>query len=263
MINVYKIRRHGAFLFVGLFTVIFFYVGLVFYGFFIALVTMFAGLLTGMLIGGLLVKTPFRSMLEGRGVLVMDINSTGIIRFSTVGLKSPYVKGKLGGKKISDIWDRATVMQIEAPQKNKSKAEKNSMGGIKIDIDEKDYNNARFSLLHYPVLIWNDQIESLVTKDFLAEKEKGTFAEHGILFLNRRIEELTSQIRDFARYVVETSKPRKNFFSSPWVWAVAIFLIVILALLFMPAIIDSMQVMMGSTKAATGAATSGNLITPR
>lgn len=265
MINVFKLKKWGSFLFIGLFTVICFFVGLNFYGFLIALACMTGGLIVACLVANLMLKSPFSDMLEGKGILVMNLDSTGIIRFSIVGLSSPYIKGKLGKKSIGDVWDRSTVMQIEAPKKNITPAVPNKKGGITFELDQKEFNDARFALFHYPVLIWNDQIESLVTKDFLAEKEKGTFAEHGVLFLNRRIEELTSKVRDFARYVVESTKPQKSgLFQNKWFWIIFIIMMIIMAILFAPAIISAIQGFMGTSAGAMTTATSGtNPIVPR
>ena len=96
MMNPFKIKKWGALLFVGFFTTICFFIGIRFYNFQIALGTMMAGLLTSVLLGNLLLKNPFTSMLEGKGLLVLNLDSTGIIRPSIIGLDSPYIKGKMG-----------------------------------------------------------------------------------------------------------------------------------------------------------------------
>lgn len=268
MINVFKIRKWGGLLFNSLFTTICFFIGLRFYGFWMALVLMGVGMIVSMIVANFMLKTPFRDMTEGKGILVMNLDSTGIIRFSLVGLQSPYIYGKLGNKKIKDVWDRSTVAQIAAPVKNIKLAEKiktgAKIGGLKIELDEKQYNESRFALFHYPVLIWNDQIESLITKDFLAEKEKSTFAEHGVLFLNRRVEDLTSQTRDFARYVVESTKPQKSIWKNKWVIIIVVVFIIVLALMFAPVIITAIQNLWGSAGGAVSSAFDGSApITPR
>lgn len=268
MLNVFKLRKWGGLLFMGLFTVICFFIGLKFYNFWIALILMGVGLLVGILVANLMIKTPFRDMVEGKGILVANLDSTGILRFSLVGLQSPYIAGKLGIDKIKDVWDRSTVAQIAAPVRNRIKAEKivrgEKKGGIKIVLDEREYNEARFALFHFPLLIWNNQIKSLITKDFLAEKEKGTFAEHGILFLNRRVEELTSQIRDFARYVVESTKPKKSIWQNKWILIVIIFFVVLMLIMFLPVIINALKGVWGNAGGAvSNAFGSNNPITPR
>jgi hypothetical protein len=267
MINVYKIRKWGGLLFCGLFTVISFFIGLTFYGLLIGLGTMFAGLLCGVLLANLMLKNPFIDMLEGKGIMVMNWDSTGVIRPSLVGLDPPYIRGKMGKSAISDVWNRATVAQIEAPNKNVIKAKKitegENAGGLKIEIDEKKYNEARFALFHWPVLIWNDQIKSLVTKDWIAAAEKETFAEHGILYMNRKMEELTSAIRDFGRYVVENTKPKGNILQSKWFWIVVVVLIVLLIAMFIPPIVQNISGFFETSGGAFAGAAPSAPVTPR
>lgn len=264
MINPYVLRKWGALLFVGLFTTIGFYVGVVFYGFLIGLGTMFASLITSLIVGNLMLKHPFRLMLEGKGILFINLDSTGVLRPSIIGLESPYVKGKIGKKQVTDVWDRSSVFQISVPKKEKSKASITDKNGIKFELNEEEINKSRFAFNQYPVLIWNDQIKSFLTKDFFADTEKTTFSEHGILYLNRRIEELSSKVRDFARYVVETTKPKTSIWESKWTWIIIIIFIIILLAMFAPAIIKAIQGFYGTAGGAVSQATqSTNPITPR
>lgn len=264
MLNMFKLRKWTAFLLVGLSSVIGFYMGLVFYGFLWGLIIMLVCNLVFSLVGNMLIATPFRAMIEGKGVLVLNLDSTGIIKPTIVGLQSPFLRGKMGKKEINDVWNRSTVMQLETPRKSNKVAKVNDRGGLTIDIDEKKFNEARFALFHYPVLIYNDQIESLLTKDFLSEKEKGTFAEHGVLFLNRRIEELTMQIRNFGRYVVESTRPKGNLLQNKWFWIVIVGLIVLMILLFLPSIVDMFSSMWkGTSGAVSTGVRASNTVVPR
>ena len=63
--------------------------------------------------------------------------------------------------------------------------------------------------------------------------EKDTFAEHGVLYLNRKMEELTSVVRDFGRHVVETLKPKQSLFKNKWVIVIIIIFAVILLIIFL------------------------------
>lgn len=263
MANIFTVRKYGAFFLCALLTTISFYVGIIYYNFFIAIIIMLVTMIITSLLASIMIKNPFSIMLEGRGLLCFNLDSTGVIRIFNVGLQSPYVWIKQGRKKTSDVWDRSSVLMMEAPRKNTTPAEIKKEGGIKIELDEAGLNSARFAFQKYPVLIWNDQIKSLVTKDFLAEQEKLIFAEHGILFLNRRIEDLTSKIRDFARYVVESTRPKGNIFQNVWVWVVIVVVIGILVLLFAPALITNIGSAWGTGAAATTNAVSNNPIIPR
>lgn len=264
LFNPFILKKWAALLFAGLFSTIGFAVGLIFYGFWWGIGIMFITLLVGAVAGNLLLKNPFSAMLEGKGILTLNIDSTGVIRPFVVGVAPPYINGKLGNKGISDIFDRATVNNLAPPKVVKldsdNKAERKEDGGIHIDISEKQYNEGRFAFFHYPTLIYNQQIDTIVTKDFIADKEKDTFAEHGVLFLNRKMEELTSVVRDFGRYVVEMTKPKDKWFQSKWVWIIVVILVIILIIMFAPSIMNAVGGTIDTGGFFTGAA--NNAVTP-
>lgn len=247
LLNPFVIKKYAALMSTGFLTVFSFFIGLRFYGFYWGILLLFVGLLVGVLLANTLLKNPFSQMLEGKGILAINLDSTGILRPFTVGLEAPYVRGKVGRKWMSDIWDRSTVMSISEPRKNADKAKTNN-GGIEFRLDEENYNKNRFALFHYPVLIWNDQVKSFLTKDLFSKMEKGTFAEHGVLYMNRRMEELTSAIRDFGRYVVESTRPKGNLFQRPIFWVIVVVVVIgiLLVILFLPSIIDAMGGAWGS-----------------
>lgn len=259
MVNVYKIRKYAALLLVGLLTTIAFYLGIQLYkNLWLGLGFMAGGLLISLLIASALLSNPFSSMLEGAGVITFNIDSTGIIRPFIMRVLSPYVEGKLDHKLNSDVFDRSTVYQLSPPINAGYVQEGIGKDGVRrlaIVVDEDEYNRSRFQLMQYPTIIFNDQIKSIITKDFLSGMEKTLFAEHTILYLNRKMEELTSAIRDFGRYVVESLKP--SAISGKTI-AIAILVIglIVLGALFLPQIIQTLQGEGG--KAVQSAATSAS-----
>lgn len=263
MINPFVVKKYAVLVMCPLVTVMCWFVGLKFYGFLMSLCFLFSGLLLSVLIGFLLLKNPFSLLLEGKGILCFDICSTGIITPFIVGVNSPYIAGKVGGKDVKDVFDRKSVFSLAAPVKNKSKAELGvpidgeGTRGIKIVLDEVDYNKGRFALFHYPVLLWNSQVNSILTKDFLADGEKEAFAEHSVLYLNRKMEELTSVVRDFGRYVVELTKPKGSIFSNWWVWVIVGVLVVLLVVLFAPSVINAVSGAMNTAGGGVATAKGG------
>lgn len=239
-----------------------FYIVTVFYGMLWGIGGLFIGLMVSILAGTLMLRTPFTPMLEGKGILCLDVNSTGIIRPFVVAVRPPYIHGKVAGQDVTDVFDRETVFQLATPKLNSTAATPNNKGGITIDLDEEEYNSGRFALFHFPVLIWNSQIGSIITKDFLAEAEKTLYAEHSVIYLQRKVEELTGHVRDFGRYIVEQLKPKGSMFANKWViWIIIIFAIILIAM-FAPSIINSIKGSMGGVTESASALT-GNAITPR
>lgn len=224
MLNPFMIKKYSALLLACFFPVIAFAVGIMFYNYWIALACFFVATIIMVFIGNMLLKNPFSMMLEGKGILVFNLDSTGIIKPFIVNVISPFIKGKVDGEDIFDVYDRETVMNLATPGAAGKCVVKDNEFFFKISEDE--FNKSRFGFYQYPVLIWNNQIKSLLTKDYLSEQEKQSFAEHGVLYLNRKLEELTSVVRDFGRYVVELTRPKDSIFSKPWFW----WLIVMIAL---------------------------------
>lgn len=296
MFNAFVVKKYAALVLVSMLAVVSFAVGSVYYGIFVGIGCMMVSLLVGMVIGNLLLKNPFTMMLEGKGILVIDFCSTGILRPFIVGVNSSYIQGKVMGEKVEDVFDRDAIMQLAIPRKakvlsrfsflKKLIAPKTSLGAtptplsseqapggelidddrkvLKFELDEDEYNDARFALYHWPVIFYNSQLKAVVTKSWLASEEKNAFAKHGILYLNRKVEELTSSVRDFGRYVVETLKPKSDFFKSKWFIIIVIVVVAILAALFLPAIVSTVQ---GFTepagKALSSAADTGRAVMPR
>lgn len=264
MINPFVVKKWGAFLLTGLLTVIFFFVGVTFYNFLFGLIFMGVGLFVSALLANRLIANPFRMMLEGKGVLAINLDSTGIIRPFIMVVKSPYIEGKIGHKLAKDVFDREAVFNLAAPiqagmvQKGVGEDGETRLA---IVLGEEEYNKGRFGLFHYPVIIFNEQLNSIITKDWLSEKEKGGFAEHQVLYLNRKMEELTSSIRDFGRYIVESLKPKTFTIKPIWIIIIVIVFIIIILVIFAPQLIPALKKAgTGVGEAVSGA---GGAITPR
>ena len=244
MLNPFVIKKWGALMLSGLLTTIMFFVGLQFFNFIYALMFMGLGVVLSSLLGNMLLDNPFRAMTEGKGVLCINLDSTGVIRPFIMSVKAPYIEGLLNNKMARDIFDREAVYNLAEPQnvgfvqQGKGQDEKARMLFV---LNEEEYNRGRFALFHFPVVIFNEQINSIITKDFLSNAEKGVFAEHGVLYLNRVMEDLTSAVRDFGRHVVETLKPKGKGISPSVFWIILIVIIVILLVLFAPKLFPALS----------------------
>lgn len=261
-LNPYTLRKYAALMFAGAFSTMAFFIITRFYGLLWGIGGFLIGLFISLLLGNMLLKNPFSLLLEGKGLLVIDLESTGIIKPFIVMLKSPYIQGNFDGAKIKDVFDRNAVYQLSPPIINEIPAEVKN-GKLVLRLDETQYNQSKFSMLHYPVLLWNNQVKSFITKDFLSSQEKEVFAEHGVLYLNRIMEELTSVVRDFGRYVVELLKPKESLFKNKIFWIILVGGLILLGALFLPKIIGLIQ---GKTSAAigsTGAISGNQVITPK
>lgn len=250
MLNAFKIKKLIALTLMPMVALILFFVGGQFFGFLYGLGFAGCGILLTWGIGTILLKNPFTDMLEGKGLLTIGLDSTGILKPFIISLKSPFIHGKLEGTQINDVFDRNTIFYLQAPKKSENPAVIKDTT-LNLQLTEQEYNRAKFSLYQYPVLIYNEQLHSLVTKEFLGTQESNAFAEHSILFLNRSIEELTARLREFGRYIVESLAPKEPFFKSKWFWIIIIIGGGIILALFAPQIINTFKGSAGLIKDST------------
>jgi hypothetical protein len=231
------------------------------YGFWITLGSTLAIILIIWLLAAILLSHPFRSMIEGKGILGIKMDSTGILKPFIINVQTPFIWWWNRGYKHVDIFDRETVYQISKPLEspdNLIKVDKET-GKITITMDESMYIKGKFAMETYPCLIYNEQLRTILTKDWFDNIEKVAFTEHTILLLNRQIEVLSEQITNFARYVVDTLRPKSSWLNSKWVWIIIAIVFVILAAIFAPSIINALK---GGASTAVQSATGGATVSP-
>lgn len=259
-INTFVVKKWAALILAGVIPTMCFFIGLNFYSFLMAIILFLVGLVVGVIVSSVLLKNPFSAMVEGKGLLTLNIDSTGVIRPFIVGLNQPYVKGRLLNDSVNDVYDREAVLSLAPPTKagkaitSQNRKVKTKKGGLDLSLSEEDFNKSRFGLYHYPVLIYNAQLKSMLTKDFLSGQEKQAFAEHGVLYLNRKMEELTSIIRDFGRYVVELTKPKASIFQNKWFLIVLVVGLIAMLVLFGKPLINSIMSIGGNAVGGLGSA---------
>lgn len=257
-------KKATALILAGVIPALSFFMILTFYGLIFGTLAFVVSILFMYFVSSRLLKNPFTDMLEGNGILVIRFDSTGIIQPFIMQVQSPFIKGKLNKKPVSDVFNRETVYQMAEPIKLSEKA---IIENETITVPEKalsisEYNKARFGLYQYPVLVWNDQLKSFITKDWLSEKETMAFATHNILFLNRTLEDLSFSIRNFARHVVETIRPGTNILANKWTWIIVVGFLLVLAAMFAPALIQNFQ-NLAQTASSAIPGNPGDAVTPR
>lgn len=243
MINVFTVKKWAALIMAGFIPTIMFVLGNALKGLIWALVLFFLGMLLSVVMANFLLRNPFSDMLQGKGLIACNLDSTGLVTFFNVRLDNPKVVGSYFKQQIEDTFDRDAVFNFVPSGKKDGIAVTTPDGGMLIKVNNQEYNKGRFATLQYPLLIWNDQMKTLLTKDFLSDQEKYAFAEHQSLHLNQQMNSLTSVTRDFARYVVNQVKPMSNFMAKHGGKVIVIVILVILvgalAFLFGPAIFNT------------------------
>lgn len=218
--------------------------------------------LLGIMLASLIIRNPFSQMLEGAGILTFQLSSTGIIDIFISKVNQPYIQNEKKG--MNDIFDRETVFNLSTPVKG-GELSQNQDGTLTLNLTKEDYNRAKFGFMQYPALIYNSQIKSLLTKDFLSDQEKIAFSEHSIIYQNQKLHELTSIVRDFGRYIVELTKPIKKvgLLQNKWFWIILLIAGIVIAALFAPAIYHTIKdSAIGGAAKSMSSQSIGQVITP-
>jgi hypothetical protein len=269
-LNEYVLKKWAALLFIGFFTTICYQGVSMYFGPIVGVVGMIFGIAISSFIANLMLRNPFRLMLEGKGLLVLDLTSSGIIRPFLVQMLPPFLKGMIDGKVVKDVFDRDAIYQLSPVLETKISATQDN-GVLKLELNTDEFSKAKFVMNTMPCLIWNSQLKSLMTKEYLSKNEKKAFTSHTVLYLQRTLENLSDNVRDFARYVVESLNPGEKKSVPSWIWIV-IMIIGFIALAYFagPTIINFIKSMSGAVKQGASAASptiaqsnTAAVITPR
>ena len=195
-----------------------------------------------------LLSNPWTKMMEGKELLVLNLSSPWVMQWFSCKLKAPFAEVDLGGGKTTTaMFDRETIQYMSPPRKGTVQPAVEEINGkeedvLKLTLPKKDFNSHVFGWDGKPVLIYNSLLKTFLTKDFFADAEKETFMEHGLLYLNQRVNELLSNIRDFTRYTVDLTKPQKSFFANNKIILIIIIVVIgIIGVVFAPGILNSLS----------------------
>jgi len=262
MINPYKIKELTGLIIPQFLTVIVTLIVTIMYGLMMGSIFAMLSMVVGYVVGKAIIKNPFSTMLKGEGLLTIPLDSTGVLKPFICTYKKGFLENIEKG--IKAPFDRAVVHNFNPPE-NKSDSDivrDKDTDDLYMKISKDKFNASRFSMNQYPVLLWNDQIQSFITKDWLSEKESKTFSRHQIIHANKMVQELVRDIRNFGRYIADNATKRfANIFANPImqyaIWIIIIGLIGFLLVKFGP------QLMGGVGDALNpGGAVGGNTVTP-
>jgi len=261
--NFYKVRKWGGIFINGFFPVFFFFVGILYLDLMVAIVLMFLGVLAGAMVSNRLTKHAFNEMMEGAGLLTLTLDSSGlIIPFITSYNKPPYIHGHLMGKETDGIYNRDLVYYLSDPKHAKHFSIEDEEGNLHTFLElpnEEEKTDHVFSFGAFPTFIFNKNIDSYLSKDSLSTFEKDVFTKQHALYILKKTEDLTHSVRDFARYIVEQTKPRGlGLFGNPWIkWIIIGGLVILLMILLGPTLMD---VFTGTVSSSGGILPSGGPI---
>jgi len=254
MINVMKIKRMGSYILAGFLPAILFLVGILNGDIILGLILLFVGMGISMMLGLVITKHAFTQMLEGEGLCTLTLDSTGLIIPFITKMDAPFIKGTMKGKEAEGVYNRDMIGYFTQPQEGKlikipgenfKDGEDRTYLKMPTEKERLDY---LFRMDQYPCLFFNKNIDAYLSKDELSTFEKEVFTKNNSLFILKKTQQLSSDVRDFARYIVEHAKPGRGILANRGllIIIVIVIIIIIFALLFGPAILQSVQTTMQS-----------------
>lgn len=258
-LNLNKIKKWMGILMAGFipsFLVILFF--LFRYPLLLVLVAWIVGVIASAVIFSIITRHPLNQLIEGQGLLVLKVDSTGVIQPFIAKVAQPFIKTTINGEEKTSLYDRESVFYLNAPinailtkvglKKKETEGEKTEVqetvpiNPIQYETFEVKYEKGQeqditFGFGSFPCLIWNGQLDCFYTKSAFSKLEVDGIVKHMVLYLKKKTEELTSLIRDFARYVVELTKPKAglgDLMGKWWFWLIAIVVVVMLVVMVLP-----------------------------
>ena len=246
---MFAVKKYGAFCLAGFLPAMALLISAIMFDLFMAIMICMAFLALGVVLAAKMIDHPMLGLLEGKGMLTMTWDSTGIIETFLVQADAPFVRGKFKNKTKETMFDREIVNYILPPKQGKMVEattidnQGNVTGKKKVLImpDQEEKPDYLFSFGSYPCFIFNKSLDNFLQKSLLSNFESNTFVKHMVLHLLKKTEDLSIHVRDFARYIVEATRPKKNWFAqNSWVvWMIIIGVIIVLGILFVPALLES------------------------
>jgi len=251
MASMYTAKKYGSYLLSGMLPSIFFIMGLLLLGdLIIGIVFLFIGIFGSSIFSTFLTRHAFTQMMEGQGLVTLTLDSTGVVIPFITKLAAPFIHGTLKGKEADGVYNRDMVGYLTAPKKGNmvsvpgscfDDGKARSYLEMPTEDEKADY---LFRMDQYPCFFYNRNIDAYLSKDSLSTFEKEVFTKNNSLFILKKTQQLSSDVRDFARYIVEHAKPKSGGIFGGKGWMIIIVLaivIIIFALLFGPALFNTLS----------------------
>ncbi len=237
MVNIQKVKSWGSYLLTGFAPLITFIASIFVSDLLISIIASIIVVFFSAFIGRFLTRHPFREVQEGKGILILSIGSKGVIRPFIVNLNRKFITDMKNANKTLGIFDRRIASTFVEPKKVEGEIEIEEKEGKKLQylkVPLHDYSKIFRFESFMPVFIYNEETKSFIDKEFLNEGELKFLTKYNLNYIKTKVEELSSILRDFARYVVELTQPKKQFYQKWWFWLVIALVGMLLIFLVIP-----------------------------
>ncbi|MDY6959690.1 MAG: hypothetical protein SVK08_11095, partial [Halobacteriota archaeon] len=213
-----------------------------------------------LLIGSNLINTPWRQMDEGKGTIVITMDSTGQMIPFIVNVLPPDIKGRFFGRPIDSAWDREIAYTIKTPVEAPlvdviQETEDGEVIRKALLIDEFEADNL-FTYDRRTTLIYNQTTGDFVSKKYFDQYEHLSMVKHELYNIARKTTNIDENLRDFQRYIVQQIRRHgSSIFGDGGIMKFVIVIIVVCAII-------GGIIMMSGGSVETGGIGGGSIINP-
>jgi hypothetical protein len=241
MVNLRKVKSYGSYFIASLIPLFTLTATLITtYDLLVAIIISVIFLFPTIIIARKLSDTPLRKIDEGEGLMIIDLNSRGVIKTYTAIVKPPFLNIKTNDKEISTLYDRNASFSFELPEniKQVQYIEKGDKKYLVMELPEKKHY-FQFENF-YPAFLIDTNTGFIFDKERIGKLEEKYMTKTDLNYLKVKVDELSAILRDFARYVVEQLKPKPALFGN-WVFWLVLMLIIglvlVMAMNYLPSLV--------------------------
>lgn len=235
-------------------------IGLILFGLIVVIATIFATIqfnsiivgsalgllciLPGFLIMNAVLTDPLLDTLEGRGFLGLDIGSPGVIQPYLVQVALPNITINAPRGPLSGIFDRKISNYLMNPKKGTVTTIADNMdwknleakpGDMVFVLKQEDITKAQFATKGRPTFLFNSKLNSIITKEMIAESESKIMTEHLTLNLLASMREFKLAVSHLNKSFADLFKPNSfaNLLRNPIVGIILAVVIILILWLFL------------------------------
>jgi hypothetical protein len=236
-------------------------------GIFVALIlVLFFNTLTGM--------NPWIRAITGKGILIMDINSTGVGKMYNAVVRNNVTGGvdlvvDFGGGQVETMaYERSITHRIQAPIKGiitffkgKKTINNSQEPKVVIELTSDKYQQSIFKIDYLTMAFYDSVAGVLLTKPVLSDTEKQLMIEYISLNEWRELKSLNIQMRNFTRNTFDMIANKfGGMLSNPLMLIIIVIIVIVViagaAIMFVPGLSEqllgtSKQVVSTTTQAMT------------
>lgn len=217
---------------------------------------------------------PWIRAIQGKGILIMDINSTGVGKVYNAIVRNNPIGGvdleiDFGGGNVEKMaYERSITHRIKAPikaiisfAKGKRTIDNSQEPGVMIKLTDDKYQQSIWKFDYLTFAFYDSVAGVLLTKPVLSDTEKQLMIEYISLNEWRELKSLNIQMRNFTRGIFDMiANKMGGLASNPMIIIiiviVVLLVIVVAAIIFMPGLAEQVlgtgkQVAQQTTQAIT------------